>query len=38
MEESAKLFAVEFLAIGAFVCFLGTLWNFVPSDEERNVA
>ena len=25
--------AAEFLALGAFVCFLGTLWNFVPPGE-----
>lgn len=36
LEESAKLFAVEFLAIGAFVGFLGILWNFAPSDGTRN--
>ena len=36
LEESAKLFAVEFLAMGAFVGFLGILWNFVPSDVMQN--
>lgn len=32
LEESAKLFSVLFLALGAFVGFLGTLWNLKPSD------
>lgn len=35
LEESAKLFSVEFLAVGAFVGFLGILWNFAPSDGTR---
>ena len=36
LEESCKLFSVEFLAIGAFVGFLGVLWNCAPSDAKRN--
>lgn len=38
LEEIAKLFSVEFLAFGAFVGFLGILWNFAPSDGTRNDA
>ncbi|MCP4747415.1 MAG: hypothetical protein GY874_14930 [Desulfobacteraceae bacterium] len=36
LEESAKLFSVEFLAIGAFVGYLGIVWNFAPSDGRSN--
>ena len=36
LEESAKLLSVEFLAIGAFVGFLGILWNFTPSNSARS--
>ncbi len=32
-EESAKLFCVLFLALGAFVAFLGSLWNTGSLDE-----
>jgi hypothetical protein len=31
-EESAKLLSVEFIALGAFIGFLGLLWNFSPPD------
>jgi len=34
-EESAKLFCGSFLALGAFVGFLGSLWNSGPSDESQ---
>ena len=33
LEESAKLISVEFLALGAFIGFLGILWNFAPPDK-----
>ena len=36
LEESAKLYCGAFLALGAFVGFIGVLWNYAPFDGTRN--